>query len=249
MVLDIVTANPREALSAAIADCYRVFPGKLKVPVGVCPCCVDEDDAKLLSSRPRQSIPANTLEQYTHSAHGPGTENEFQYFLPRYFELISMCDFPSHSVEITLSRLGEHDWRSWRKESELIEQVLMLIFSTSLLSTEGLGKEDIGEVVIMLLLGGASTDLLYSGLSTAVESSEPSVYVPIATRFADLAINEIQGHRLANAFWRNSRKMEADISELLHSNTFAEFLAVMIERTDDQRLVEKLDMAFSMAFA
>ena len=127
-------------LTTAVENAYRVFaryPLKGTVAVCRCPVCVDEASEKALSKTPIRKIPARLLAEYTHSAHfwDGQVEDDFRYFLPRYFELIASGDVPSNTgIETCLERMREAHYRkTWPKaEAAAIDAFFLARFRAAL---------------------------------------------------------------------------------------------------------------------
>jgi len=81
------------------------------------------EDERQLASLPLRQIPVDLLSRYNDSAKPERTRiEEVKSFLPRYFDLISEYKFPTHSSELSFSRLIPFDKTEWtEKELELIK--------------------------------------------------------------------------------------------------------------------------------
>jgi hypothetical protein len=82
-----------------------------------------EDEGKL-ASLPVRQIPKDLLADYNDGAKPDKTRvEEVKHFLPRYFDLIGQFEFPTHSTELSFSRLLPFDKTEWTKEElELLYQ-------------------------------------------------------------------------------------------------------------------------------
>ena len=105
----------------AVNQAYDTF-SKYKVSrhLDVCTnCCMTIEDERKLLGLPLKQISVELLSAYNDSAKSKKTNvDEIKHFLPRYLELISEYQFPSHSIELSLTRLAPFDKNEW-KESEL----------------------------------------------------------------------------------------------------------------------------------
>ena len=93
-------------------------------PLDVCTdCCMKIEDEARLASLPVRQIPLDLLTEYNDSAKPAKTSiEEIKHFLPRYLELISEFNFPTHSTEISFSRLVPFDKNEWTEtELELLD--------------------------------------------------------------------------------------------------------------------------------
>lgn len=103
-------------LPTLIDQAYALFSGyKAVTPLDVCTdCCMPAAEAQLLSNMPVKDIPGNMLTSYNDGASSAKTPaNEIKHFLPRYLELISRFEFPTHSPEIAFRRLYPFDPGEW----------------------------------------------------------------------------------------------------------------------------------------
>ena len=106
---------------------YTLFSKyKTTRPLDVCTqeCCMSVEDEGRLASLPVREIPKDLLEKYNDSAKPEKTRvEEIKHFLPRYLELIWKFDFPTHSSELSFSRLVPFDKTEWTEsELRLLEQ-------------------------------------------------------------------------------------------------------------------------------
>jgi hypothetical protein len=111
----------KSELKEIILEGYKLFSGyKITDNLDVCPCCVSEEEQAALIKTPLEKISLETLMVYNDSAKSEVIDlNEFKYFLPRLLELVAELKFPSHSVEITLSRIGYISQENW-SETEMV---------------------------------------------------------------------------------------------------------------------------------
>ncbi len=112
-------------MKETIKNAYEVFSRYRVVrPLDVCTvCCLTAEDEERLFSVPPGEIPVALLMKYTHSARSDKTRiEEVKHFLPRYLDLISVYQFPSHSAELSFSRLLPFDKNEWEPvEFKLLE--------------------------------------------------------------------------------------------------------------------------------
>lgn len=79
-----------------------------------------------LATLPLREISKDLLAKYNDSAKPAKTGiDEIKYFLPRFFELVGQFHFPSHSAELSFSRLSPFDKNEWSAQ----EQELLSLFS------------------------------------------------------------------------------------------------------------------------
>jgi hypothetical protein len=80
--------------------------------------------AAKLASLPVRQIPKDILAEYNDGAKPEKTTvEEVKHFLPRYFDLVGQFEFPTHSTELSFSRIIPFDKAEWTKEElELLNQ-------------------------------------------------------------------------------------------------------------------------------
>jgi hypothetical protein len=81
-----------------------------------------------------RNIPEQLLAAYNDGARSEKTAiNEIKHFLPRYLELISLFRFPSHSTELSLTRLMPYEQSQWTEEEKnLIREFSQMYFKDCL---------------------------------------------------------------------------------------------------------------------
>ncbi len=133
---------------------YETF-SKYRVdrPLDVCTdCCMKIEDEGLLVSLPVREIPVDLLSEYNDSAKPEKTRiEEVKHFLPRYLELISEYKFPSHSAELSFSRLVPFDKTEWTATELNLLENFVTDFFTQTLKTYPIPSFDdsIGTILIM----------------------------------------------------------------------------------------------------
>ncbi|HRG24239.1 MAG TPA: hypothetical protein PLL23_07605 [Chitinophagaceae bacterium] len=120
-------------LQETIDRSYKVFAKyKPERPLDVCTdCCMTPDEENTLATLPLKEITAEFLAKYNDSAKPAKTSiDEVKYFLPRYFDLIGQFRFPSHSAELSFSRLAPFDKSEWTvQEQDLLKQFSIDFFN------------------------------------------------------------------------------------------------------------------------
>lgn len=80
-------------------------------------CCMSPDAAVKLASLPVREIPKDLLAEYNDGAKPYKTRvEEIKHFLPRYLDLVAQFEFPTHSAELSFSRLVPFNQNEWTKE-------------------------------------------------------------------------------------------------------------------------------------
>ncbi len=210
---------------------YKVFAKyKPARPLDVCTdCCMTPEEENTLATLPLKEITAEFLAKYNDSAKPAKTSiDEVKYFLPRYFDLIGQFRFPSHSAELSFSRLTPFDKSEWTvQEQELLKQYAVDLFSHCLsVYPIPAFNERIDSILIMLWSGSfdISNLLTYWQNDTGKES---------VLHFRDLYLhgfNQNNPSTLSNAFG------EKELADLLRKwlqqedvkKTFAEAIEKLI---------------------
>jgi hypothetical protein len=113
-------------LQETIDKAYKVFESyKPARPLDVCTdCCMTVEQEGKLANLPVREIPQDLLAAYNDSAKPVKTRiEEVKHFLPRYLDLIAQFKFPTHSTELSFSRLIPFDNSEWiDQEQQLIAQ-------------------------------------------------------------------------------------------------------------------------------
>lgn len=134
-------------------------------PLDICTdCCMTPEDEAKLASLPVKQIPKDLLADYNDGAKPDKTRiDEVKHFIPRYFDLVSQFEFPTHSTQLSFSRLIPFDKTEWTKEElELLNQFSKEYFKHCL-STYPIPSfnDRIDTILIMLWKGGFNVhDLL-----------------------------------------------------------------------------------------
>jgi len=115
------------------------------------------EEENTLATLPLKDITSEQLAKYNDSAKPAKTSiEEVKYFLPRYFDLIGQFRFPSHSAELSFSRLAPFDKSEWTvQEQELLKQFSIDFFNHCLTVYPIPAFNDhIDSILIMLWNGG-----------------------------------------------------------------------------------------------
>src|SRR5438128_985979 len=117
----------QEELRIAIEGLYATFSHyPLRPYVEGCACCVSPEDEARLHSKPLRELTFDDLDDYASAALLTwGDADDFRYFLPRLFELMTFDSIgPGHS-EIVFSKLRYAGWRTWPEgEQATVESFL-----------------------------------------------------------------------------------------------------------------------------
>jgi hypothetical protein len=125
-------------MKETVEKAYELFSKyRADRPLDVCTdCCMTIEDEGRLVSLPVREIPVDLLSEYNDSAKPEKTRiEEVKHFLPRYLDLISEYKFPTHSTELSFSRLIPFDKKEWTEpELELLEKFATDFFNQTLQS-------------------------------------------------------------------------------------------------------------------
>jgi hypothetical protein len=113
-------------LAAIIERSYVLFSKYNAIrPLDICTdCCMTPEAENTLASLPVRQIPRDLLAEYNDGAKPEKTRiEEVKHFLPRYFDLVAQFQFPTHSVELSFSRLTPFNKSEWtEQELDLLKQ-------------------------------------------------------------------------------------------------------------------------------
>ena len=145
-------------LSDIVDEAYKLFANYLAArPLDICTeCCMTEQDEAKLSALPVNQIPKDLLSDYNDGARTHKTNiEEVKHFLPRYLELVSRFEFPTHSAELSFSRLTPFDSTEWKqRELDMLGEFSQVYFKHCLtLYPLPCNNADITNILIMLWKG------------------------------------------------------------------------------------------------
>lgn len=153
-----------------------------------------------------KSIPFDLLYVYNTAAKTEKPDiNEFKHFLPRFLHLTAQMQFPSHDIELGLSRFEYYDENEWtREERELLREFGRHFFRYCLALYPLPDSEHIDSILIMLWKAKMNFDEL---LRVWVETTTSESLL----HFSDLVSNGfgVTGVKLTNAF------ADQDLNEVL----------------------------------
>jgi hypothetical protein len=237
-------------LEEIIDESYVLFapypPGE---PLDVCTfCCMTEADATRLAGLPVRSIPRDLLTEYNDSAKPEKTSvTEVKHFLPRYLELVSQFQFPSHSCELSFSRLAPFDRNEWAPAEQQLLDDFSRAFFRKCLSTYPIPAfgERMENILIMFRRAGFNIAPLLSLWEE--DKTEESVL-----HFRDLHFHAFTNDRkkLTNTF------ADAELAVLLsnwmdQSRVKARFASAiealfMTERNLNEKDTQELDLLYDL---
>jgi hypothetical protein len=144
---------------------YKEFSKySVNLPLDVCTdCCMTIEETTKLASISVDKIPQELLANYNDSAKPEKTQiEEVKYFLPRYLELISEFNFPTHSSELSFSRLVPFDKSEWTKNELEILLNFQELYFRNCLKTYPIPSfgDKIDSIIIMFWKSGLGVDKL-----------------------------------------------------------------------------------------
>lgn len=223
---------------------------KATAPLDVCTeCCMKPEEATRLAGMPVREIPAELLMAYNDGAKPEKTDvEEMKHFLPRYLELISVYDFPTHSAELTLGRLHPFDRSEWTDEEYKLLNKFAIAFFMQCLSVYPLPSfnDRIDTMLIMYYRGGLSIDPL---LDAWGKSDNPEAVL----HFSDLYYEGFDPHnrnRMFSGFAdetlaaKLNRWMESDSVRQAFSEKIEKF--ILSERQDDEDKLNRLNILYDI---
>ena len=219
-------------------------------PLDVCTdCCMKIEDEGRLASLPVRQIPVDLLSDYNDSAKPDKTRiEEVKHFLPRYLDLISEYKFPTHSAELSFSRLSPFDKTEWtEKELDLLENFAKDFFIQTL---QTYPIPSFGDKIdtILIMLWRADFDLL--GL---LRVWEQTATLQSVLHFNDLyfqGFNEHNRSELSNSF--GDKELSNILSNWIENEKTKEIFQEKIEKVIlgdfdiDERTLNELNLLYEI---
>jgi hypothetical protein len=116
-------------LDSAIENVYRAFSDVAKpVFVDGCPCCMTANEYETLTGKPLRELDPSELNKYGSAAMlTMGSEQDYQYFLPRILELTVEDDVEwTADLETTANKMHLAGYSGWTAEKRLALEHLWL---------------------------------------------------------------------------------------------------------------------------
>lgn len=237
-------------MESLIAEAYELFKKyQVKRPLDICTdCCMDIKNEGLLASLPVKEIPQDLLMEYNDGASTVKTPiEELKHFLPRYMDLASSFEFPSHSTELTFRRLAPFNSGEWTNEELGYLKKFALTFFKKCLSTYPLPQNDqIESILILLWLGQFQMDELLAYWIT-----DPSSISTL--HFKDLYLEGFKHnslHKLSNGFADEeiSNKLSNWINNKAVKHAFKDNIERLIlnETAMDEHQLNQLNMLYEV---
>jgi len=205
------------SFNAAIEGVYDAF-SEVEKPQGVdgCPCCMTPDEYETLTAKPLRELSSVELNEYAGDALlTMGSEDDYQYFLPRILELSTQDDFEWTSIEITANKMQMAGFRQWNEKKQAAINNLWLTVIRGLATSES-DPELIGFVssdIYSWLCAATLIPIPVSPLTDVLEGF-PDV---VRTLYNDNFTTLFQG-RLKNAFLDEPSKGQTEIATWLRNS-------------------------------
>ena len=183
-----------------VEKAYQTFAKyKLKEPIDVCTdCCMSKSNAELLQRINLKEAPKELIYEYNTGASTETTPiNEVKYFIPKFIELATNFDFPSHSSELTFKRLEQHNEREFEsKEIEVLNEFAERYFLYCLKTYPLPDYESIDNIIIMLAKGNFN-------INNILKVWEENIIDESTLHLCDLYFKSFNGnpnYKLTNSF-------------------------------------------------
>ena len=211
-------------LKTATEGLYRIFKARPPRSIAACPCCVDEDDVRTLTTTPLRELSATALSSYVSSlfltAGGP---QDYKYFLPRIFDLAPGDPSWASCTEVVFDKLGRGNWQDWPEtERKAVQAFIDAWFEVEIHAIEAMPDytacgDEIDALVCGLALAGAD---LKPYLTRLLES-------PAALRaFYYWNQRNLDDSRLSNAFWTDRPQVEKEVAAFLRSGPVRDIVTI-----------------------
>ena len=225
-------------LTEIIDKSYRLFSkyyptGQLDICTD---CCMTPEAAAKLASLLVRQIPKDLLAEYNDGAKPEKTRiEEIKHFLPRYFDLVGQFEFPTHSTELSFSRLIPFDKTEWTKEElELLSQFPKEYFKHCL-SVYPIPSFNDKVDTILIMLWRAGFDI--SDLLTIWENEKTK---ESTLHFRDLHFHGFDQYNQTKLF---SAFGDKELADILRTWLDTETVKQNFADTIDQLIMEKSDLA------
>lgn len=199
-------------------------------------CCMTPEAAAKLASLPVRQIPKDLLVEYNDGARPEKTRiEEVKHFLPRYFDLVGQFEFPTHSAELSFSRLIPFDKNEWTKEElELLNQFTKEYFKQCL-SVYPIPSFNDRVDTILIMFWKADFNILDLLTIWANEKTKES-----ALHFRDLHFHGFDQYNQTKLF---SAFGDKDLANILRTWLDNEIVKQNFADTIEQLIIEKTDLA------
>lgn len=210
-------------LKEIIERAYSVFENyTVSKPIDACTiCCVYEEEEKHLLETPVREINIDALTSYQDAGRGElegGKLEETKYFLPRYLELIANFKYPTHSAELSLTRVGRFSKENWTKEEwELLNNFMTTFFDYYLSVYPLKDAEKVDSILVMF-------DTAKLDVSVLLENWLKNISETSAFHFSEIIVYQ-EFHNLFSSkelvekvtIWMNSKRVLKSFSDVIEN--------------------------------
>jgi hypothetical protein len=242
----------KDELKEIVIEGYKLFSGyKITGNLDVCSCCVSEEEQAELIKTPLERVSQEVLSVYNNSAMAEVINiNEFKYFLPRILELIAEFKFPSHSVEITLSRIGYISLENWSEEEVVfLRKFMESFFKECLLLYPFIDFENLCSVIIMF--SKTNFDITWTTkLWEGVSSLEALMHF-IETIETEIKISQLGKLKIDNPFADERVNFLADwVKDIKTIKLFKEKMEMFLVNTNYKgEYIERINTAYETLYS
>jgi hypothetical protein len=191
-------------LQQLVEELYSVFKGRKPLQISnVCTdeCCMPKVDAQKLLTLPLKQIDIDLIHQYNDNAQSTLFDNqEFLYFLPRYFHLISQFQFTS-GIDISLSlknlRFEENSQLYTQLQKNKIQLFCSEFVDYCCVNREKLGNENIFGVITMFYTAELNVKIVLNHLLKNLDNGSIFLISDMITEVVDER-GKLRKHAFAN---------------------------------------------------
>jgi hypothetical protein len=223
-------------LTEIIDNAYVLFSKhRVEIPLEVCTegCCMKPEDENRLASLPVRQIPVDLLSEYNDSAKPEKTRiSEVKHFLPRYLDLIGQFQFPTHSTELSFTRLIPFDKSEWSTEELNLLGEFSKVFFKKCLSLYPIPSFSDSITTILIMFRGVDFDLkqLFD-IPLLLKIWEGEQSLQSILHFRDLyfyGFNQKHESKLSNSF--GDKELGSILRTWMESETVRQIFAGNIEK-------------------
>lgn len=202
-----------QALNDAVEELYKVFSGYPVAPkIEGCPCCVSEEDESSLHRTSLREMTAEDLRRYATKALTTwGTENDFKYFLPRLFELVTEKEGIVYEIDLAIlfGKLEYAHWNTWPSQEHAVVRDYLEALWLFVLSVP---MEAVTIDEYLCAIGQAEEEL--SHYLTVWQNLRSDTALNHLVEFVEAQDSLYKG-KLTDAFWSGRREQMAQVVEWL----------------------------------
>lgn len=213
------TQNDRgPELNFAIDNLYSVFAvTKKPKTILYCTCCMEDWEVKNLLDKDLKSLTMDDLEKYIRCLFQTvGALEDFQYFLPRIFDLACNMQPWVAENEITFAKLNCGEWKLWEEPKKAAINQFLHAFckneitksepdTSAMLCSIGQCEDDLGEYLNLITANNALKELLNAEGDT------------------------LKNNMLSNPFWEDRPEQMKQVVNWLKSETVQNMILTLYD--------------------